>query len=69
MNKDNVLDIINAIKVVQESLKPIARMTEEFWFAGVQLEMAIRLMRDGLIAIDNIDGPSDSAGKPIPITK
>lgn len=57
INKDALLDTINNIKQIQRSLIPVLPVNEDFVYANIQLQIAIRLIEDGLCRFDD-----DNAG-------
>ena len=67
VNKDVILDCVNAIKKVQKETLTFTALSREFVFSNIQLEMAIRCLYAGMDDIKDI--PYDAtAPEPVPQT-
>lgn len=54
INKDAILDCINAIKKVQKEIVTFTPLSREFAFSNIQLEMGIRCLYSGMDDIKDV---------------
>ena len=53
VNNDVYLDVINKIKETQRMLVPHLQFSQDFIYANIQLQMAIRLIEDGMAQLND----------------